>query len=197
MGTEGRSQGHWCIVTIRLDFISLRRYVGLLPFSFPLFLTPKPLYNTILWSFVVRYNLASSLGMIRAVGSSMYDINLRATHTTILSTRGVTIPINLVSSATDSIRRRVVLFKLVTIPTSDPKSEFLCQLSSSCAGPTDSPEHLVHLGYLPHPRHHVSPVLPQSQCSDRVPEAEAPASTSQVSWSQPLSSSQAGCSTRT
>ena len=34
----------------------------------------------------------------------MYDINLRATHTTIPSIRGVTIPIYLVSSATDSIR---------------------------------------------------------------------------------------------
>ena len=59
----------------------------------------------------------------------MYDINLRATHTTILSIRGVTIPIYLVSSATDSIRRRVVLFKPVPVPTSDPKSEFLCQSS--------------------------------------------------------------------
>ena len=61
----------------------------------------------------------------------MYDINLRATHTTILSMRGVKIPINLVSSATDSIRQHVVLFKPVTIPTSDPKSEFLCQSSQS------------------------------------------------------------------
>ena len=34
----------------------------------------------------------------------MYDINLRAMHTTILSIRGVTIPIDLVSSATDSIK---------------------------------------------------------------------------------------------
>ena len=55
----------------------------------------------------------------------MYDINLRATHTTILSIRGVAILIYLVSSTTDSIRRRVVLFKLVPVPTSDPKSEFL------------------------------------------------------------------------
>ena len=67
----------------------------------------------------------------------MYDINLRAVHTTILSIRGVTIPIDLVSSATDSIKRRVVLFKPVTVPTSDPKSEFLCQLSLSCTEPTD------------------------------------------------------------
>ena len=47
----------------------------------------------------------------------------------ILSTRGVTIPIYLVSSTTDSIRRRIVLFKPVTVLTSDPKSEFLCQSS--------------------------------------------------------------------
>ena len=59
----------------------------------------------------------------------MYNINLRATHTTILSIRGVTIPICLVSSTMDSIRRHVVLFKSVPVPTSDPQSEFLCQLS--------------------------------------------------------------------
>ena len=59
----------------------------------------------------------------------MYDINLGATTTTILSVRRVTIPIYLVSSTTDSIRRCVVLFKPVPIPTSDLKSEFLCQLS--------------------------------------------------------------------
>ena len=67
----------------------------------------------------------------------VYDINLRATHTTILSIRGVTIPIYLVSSATDSIRRSAVLFKPVPVPASDPKSEFLCQSSLSCAEPTD------------------------------------------------------------
>ena len=67
----------------------------------------------------------------------MYDINLRATHTMILSIRGVTIPIYLVSSATDSIRQCVVLFKSVPVLASDPKSEFLCQSSLSCAEPTD------------------------------------------------------------
>ena len=60
----------------------------------------------------------------------LYDINLRAAHTTIPITRGVEIYISLVSSATDSIRRCVVVFKLVPILTSDLKSEFLCQLSS-------------------------------------------------------------------
>ena len=71
---------------------------------------------------LVQYDLATF---------SMYNINLRATHTMILSIRGVTIPIDLVSSATNSIRQRVVLFKSVTVPTSDPKSEFLCQSSQS------------------------------------------------------------------
>ena len=99
----------------------------------------------------------------------MYDINLRATTTMILSTRGVTIPIDLVSSAMDSIRQRVALFKPVTVPTSDPKSEFLCQSSLYCTEPADSLNHLVHLGYLPHPCHHVSLVLSSSKCSHRVP----------------------------
>ena len=60
---------------------------------------------------------------------TLYDINLGATHTTISSTRGVEIPISLVSSATDSIRRLIVVFKTVPVSTSDLKSEFLCQLS--------------------------------------------------------------------
>ena len=47
------------------------------------------------------------------------------------------IPINLVSSTTDSIRQSVVLFKPVPVPTSDPKSEFLYQSSLHCAEPTD------------------------------------------------------------
>ena len=86
------------------------------------------MYNTI-WSI--------SLSMIQASGVLLYDINLGATHTTILSIRGVTIPIYLVSSAMDSIRQRVVLFKPVPVLTSDPKSEFLCQSSPSCTEPTD------------------------------------------------------------
>ena len=44
----------------------------------------------------VRYDLKAFLL------SAEYDINLRATHTTILSIRGVQIPIYLASSATDS-----------------------------------------------------------------------------------------------
>ena len=92
----------------------------------------------------------------------MYDINLRATATTTLSIRGVQIPIDLVSSTTDSSRRSVVLFKPVPIPTSDLKSEFLCQSSPIVQNVQTPLNHLVHLGYLPHPRHHVSPILSQS-----------------------------------
>ena len=75
-------------------------------------------------------DLVSCSCTIRSLGSLLYDINLWATATTILNIRGVQIPIDLVSSATDSYRRSVVLFKPMSVPTSDPKSEFLCQLSS-------------------------------------------------------------------
>ena len=119
-------------LVLRSDFTLLRRYIGLPCF---LFLFPHPEAH-------VRYNLVDLLCTIQS-GSSfwslLYDINLRATHTMILSIRGVMIPIYLVSSATDSIKSRIVLFETVTIPTSDPKSEFLCQSSISCAEPTDSP----------------------------------------------------------
>ena len=59
-------------------------------------------YNTILFasgSFLL-YDMIWCLTCIVPV----YDINLGATTTTILSIRGVTIPIDLVSSATDSIK---------------------------------------------------------------------------------------------
>ena len=85
----------------------------------------------------VRYDLVLFSTTIRSGSVLMYDINLGATHTMILSIRGVTISIYLVSSAMDSIRQRVVLFKPVPVPASDPKSEFLCQSSPSCAEPAD------------------------------------------------------------
>ena len=85
----------------------------------------------------VRYNLVLFSRTIQSGGVLVYDINLRAMHTMILSIRGVMIPIYLVSSAMDSIRQRVVLFKSVPVLASDPKSEFLCQSSLSCAEPTD------------------------------------------------------------
>ena len=108
------------------------------------------------------------------------------------------IPIDLVSSATDSIKRSIVLFKPVPVPTSDPKSEFLCQSSHCCAEPTDPLESTLYAWDISHALvHHISPVLPQSQCSNRVPEAEAPSSTSQTSWSQLACSSRAECSTQT
>ena len=53
----------------------------------------------------VRYDLMASLCTIQSDGLFrlvLYDINLGATHTTILSIRGVQIPIYLASSATDS-----------------------------------------------------------------------------------------------
>ena len=100
-------------------------------FPTPFFLSLKPMYNMIwrLWPCTiqsdnfdhVQYNLTTLM---------VYNINLGATNTMLLSTRGVTIPICFISSTTHSIRRRIVLFKPVTVPTSDPKSEFLCQSSS-------------------------------------------------------------------
>ena len=93
---------------------------------------------------LVRYDLvALSIDLL-------YDINLRATHTMIPSTRGVEIHISLVSSATDSIWQCVVVFKTVTVPTSDLKSEFLCQSSSSCAEPTDSPRTTLYAWEISH-----------------------------------------------
>ena len=103
------------------------------------FLPPpsRPMYDMIWSCSHVRYNLVLFPCTIQSGCILVYDINLGAMHTTILSIRGVTIPIYLVSSATDSIRQRVVLFKPVPIPTLDPKSEFLCQSSLSCEEPTD------------------------------------------------------------
>ena len=53
--------------------------------------------------FPVRYDLEVFLRTIRSHVSLVYDINLGATATTILSIRGVQIPIYLVTSATDSL----------------------------------------------------------------------------------------------
>ena len=140
------------------------------------------MYDTISRLVCVRYDLASCSCTIQSLDASLYDINLGATATTILSIRGVQIPIDLVSSATDSSRRSVVLFKPMSIPTSDLKSEFLCQSSSIVQKPQTPLNHLVCLGYLPCPRHHVSPVLSQSERSHRVPEAEALFATGKVTW---------------
>ena len=106
----------------------IRRQVGLHRFFF-LFLSRKPMYDTISCFAHVRYDLTFRSCTIRSWRRHWYDINLGATATTILRMRGVQIPIDLVSSATDSFRRSVVLFKPMSIPTSDPKSEFLCQSS--------------------------------------------------------------------
>ena len=114
-------------VMLRLDYITYADtldclvYFLLIPFT-----VAHVRYDTIL-------RLVSGVPCtIRSGGfdcATLYDINLRAMHTTIPSTRGVEIHISLVSSTTDSIQRCIVVFKPVRIPTSDPKSEFLCQLS--------------------------------------------------------------------
>ena len=62
------------------------------------------MYDMIWSRLCVRYDLVSSLCTIRSGGVLVYDINLRVAHTTILSIRGVTIPIYLVISATNSFR---------------------------------------------------------------------------------------------
>ena len=87
----------------------------------------------------VRYDLESRLCTIQSLSSFLYDINLGATTTTIPRIRGAQIPIDLVSSATDSYRRSVVLFKPMSVPTSDPKSEFLYQSSSTVRSLQTSP----------------------------------------------------------
>ena len=114
-------------VMFGLHSTSQTRQTASFPLSKPLPRSPCMIQSGTI--FDVRYDLALFPCTIRSGAILMYDINLRATHTMILSIRGVTIPIYLVSSTTDSIRRRVVLFKSVPVPTSDPQSEFLCQSS--------------------------------------------------------------------
>ena len=92
------------IVTIGLH--SSRRYVGLPHLFLLLFPSLKPC--TIRSSDFVRYDTISCwwrLSCVRydLVSAVLYDINLGATTTTILGTGGVTLPIDLVSSTTDSI----------------------------------------------------------------------------------------------
>ena len=127
-----------CYISIGLH--PLHRCIRLTRPHSLLFLTLKPMYDTIWWLSLVRYDLVILPCTIWASSSLLYDINLGATHTTILSIRGVMIPIYLVSSTTDSIRRCIVLFKTVTVLTSDPKSEFLCQSSRCRTEPAGSPE---------------------------------------------------------
>ena len=167
---------------LHLDFTSYADTSDcLISFLTPLHRSPCTIQSGV--SLVCDTILSLFLYTIRSRGSFLYDINLRATATTILRIRGVQIPIDLVSSATDSYRQSVVLFKLMSVPTSDPKSEFLCQSSYIVQNIQIPLNHLVRLGHLPHPRHHVSPILSQSECSHRVPEAEAPFTMGQATWS--------------
>ena len=120
--------------SIGLHFITQTRWTASLIFlSSP---PPKPMYDMIVPDsrLVPMYDTilpdSRLVPMCDTILSRfLYNINLGAMHTTILGIRGVTISIYLVSSATDSIRWSVVLFKPVSVPTSDPKSEFLCQSS--------------------------------------------------------------------
>ena len=127
-------------------------------------LTTSTVYNTI-WQLrpctirsdnfdCVQYDLTTSM---------VYDINLGAMNTTILSTRGVTIPICFISSTTDSIRRHIVLFKPVTVPTSDPKSEFLCQSSSITQNLQTPPEPPSTPGIAPTPLSSCITLTPTNQ----------------------------------
>ena len=91
-------------VMLRSDFTYLRRYIGLHRFlSFPAPLHQSPCTILSDWRSIVRYDLEAHSLTIRSYGLSLYDINLRATATAILSIRGVQIPIYLVTSATDSL----------------------------------------------------------------------------------------------
>ena len=89
---------------LRSDFIYFADTLDCL-LSSPSLPITEALYNTILY---ILYDTISSLRrplLVRydLVLIVLYDINLGATITTILSTWGVTIPIGLVSSTTDSI----------------------------------------------------------------------------------------------
>ena len=71
------------------------------------------------------------------------------------------IHIDLVSSATDSFRWSVVLFKPVRLQTSDPKSEFLCQ-SSQSAQNLQTPWTTSYTWEISHAfTHHISPLHPE------------------------------------
>ena len=115
-------------------------WTSLFPFLSFLSLKPCMIQSDLVTVLLYDVDLRDVLCTILPEDCFMYNINLGTTTTTILSISGVTIPIDLVNRATDFIRRRVVLFKPITIPTSDPKSEFLCQLSLSCAELEDPPE---------------------------------------------------------
>ena len=137
-------------VTFGLD---LRRYIGLPRFLFSSSLHRSPCT-------IQSGSISSSIScMIWSRGSLLYDINLGATHTTILSTRGVEIPIYLVSSTTDSIWQRVVLFEACTLLDLDLKSEFLCQLILCCTEPADPPEPTSYAWDISQALiHHISPI---------------------------------------
>ena len=152
-----RCQLHWLVcVTFELlcfDWTSFNLLTQVhRTASFTYSFSPHPEAPCTIQSGSGSHSVSCTIRSMKVLTSVLYNINLGATHTTILSIRGVQIPIDLVSSTMDSFRRRVVLFKSVRIVTSDLKSEFLCQSSPIAQKPQTPLNHLVHLGYLPRPR---------------------------------------------
>ena len=142
---QGKSNilGHSFIHQCCYDSIGLHlshSYIGLLCFLSLLSLHQSPCTIQSVDLYTIRWDLMSAplydtvLCLISCMISISEPLLLQC-----LVLGGVTIPIDLVSSTTDSIRRSIVLFKPVLVWTSDPKSEFLCQLSLCCAEPADSP----------------------------------------------------------
>ena len=62
-------------VMLRLDFTTYADTSDCI-ISFYFLPTPKPMYDTILRLFYVRYDLTSCSSTIRSLGSFVYDINL-------------------------------------------------------------------------------------------------------------------------
>ena len=97
---------------------------------------------------------------------------------------GVQIPITLVSSSTTGLfTLQCSSIWTVWIVDLDFRSELLCQSSNLSQNLQIPLNHLICLGYLPHPCNPVSPIHPQTQCSYRVPQTEAVQAESQMSES--------------
>ena len=142
--------------TVTFSFCpTTRRYIGL-----PSFPSPPSSHRA---SVLLRSNLAETIPSCCLLSCTIFiwchDTHLRATHTTTSSIGGVQIPIYLVSSATDSIRSRVVLFKTVTIPTSD--------VTFSCCPTTRRYIGLPSL--LSPPSSHRASVLLRSNLAETIP----------------------------
>ena len=127
-----------CYILIGLHIPQIHR-TALFPFPSP------PLPKAHVWYNLMTRDVYDNILQISSCTISISEPRI------LLSIRGVTIPIYFVNSTTDSIRWRIVLFKSVTVLTSDPKSEFLCQSSLYCAEPADPPESPCTPGISPMP----------------------------------------------